>query len=202
VDIDAMNPPLDTDGLEVWGADTFDDSDRYSLAGDPFVPLGAAALKVAVWSYSSGPNTSVPHTLTTDLAAAMDLQYFGMGVGGPLWSHLVELMDVDAIMTSGSQVTFSIRPLDLAPFSPPGGPILPTFDGGEIWEYDSAAQPTKFLDHGGHLWDTLFDVRGAFGVNHENIDAIEAIATFVPEPASFALLLIGLCAIPQRARRR
>jgi hypothetical protein len=202
LDIDAMNPPLDTDGLEVWGGDNFDDSDRYSLARDPFVAPPAGAGKVAIWAYSSGPNTSVPHTLTTDLAAAMDLQYFGIGLGGPLWSQLVELMDVDAIMTNGEQVTFSIRPLDLAPFSPPSGPLLPTFDGGEIWEYDGAAVPTKFLNHGGHLWNTAFDVRGTFLLNNENVDAIEAVATFVPEPAGLALLLIGLCAISSRARRR
>jgi hypothetical protein len=130
MDIDAMNPPLDTDGLELWGGDNNDDSDRYSLANDPFV---AGASKVAIWSYTSGVNTSAPHTLTTDLAAAMDLQFAGVGVGGPIWAHLVELMDVDAIMTFGPQVTFSIRPLDLAPFSQPGGPLLPTFDGGEIF---------------------------------------------------------------------
>jgi hypothetical protein len=196
-DLDAMNPPLDTDGLEVWGGDQNDDSDRYSLAGDP--PLVGAG-KVAIWSFTAPAGPSAPHTLTTDLAAAMDMQYGGPGVGGPVWRHLVELMDVDGIMTFGPQVTFSIRPLDLAPFSQPGGPVLPTFDGGEIFEYDNAGVPTRYLNHGGHLWDTAFDVKGTFHVNHENIDAIEAVA--VPEPSSVMLCLLAFVAAPRLIRRR
>jgi hypothetical protein len=99
------------------------------------------------------------------------------------------------------QLIFSIRPLDLAPLSPPGGPLLPTFDGGEIWLYDSAMKATAYLNHGGHLWDTLFDVRGTFGLNNENIDAIEAVATFIPEPSTWALLVFGLGAVSLRTRR-
>jgi hypothetical protein len=191
LDIDAMNPPLDTDAIELWGGDNADDSERYSLADDPPMPgLG----KVAVWSFTSPGGPSAPHTLTTNLAAAMDLQFGGIGVNGPVWSHLVELMDVDAIMIFGEQVNFSIRPLDLAPFSQPGGPLLPTFDGGEIFVYDAPLVPTKFLDHGGHLWDTAFDVRGTFHVNHENVDALEAVATAVPEPASLFVAALGIVA--------
>jgi hypothetical protein len=195
-DIDAMNPPLDTDALEVWGGDNNDDSDRYSLAGDPPFPgLG----KIAIWGFTPPIGPSNPHTLTTDLAAAMDKQYGGPGVGGPYWSHLVELMDVDAIMTFGPEVLFSIRPLDLAPFSQPGGPLLPTFDGGEIFDYTPGAA-TKFLNHGGHLWDTLFDVRATFQLNHENVDALEAVAG-IPEPTGIALFLLGLIVAPQFTRR-
>jgi hypothetical protein len=149
-DIDAMFPPLDTDGLEVWGGDQNDDSDRYSLAGDPFVLFPAGAQKVAIWSYNAAGNLSAPHTFTSDLAAAMDLQLGGPGLGGPYWSQLVELMDVDAIMTFGSQVTYSIRPLTIQ--TPAGGPIA--FDGGEIFEYDGAAVPTEYLTHGGLTFDT------------------------------------------------
>jgi hypothetical protein len=195
LDIDAMNPPLDTDGLEVWGGDNNDDSDRYSLANDPFVVFPAGAQKVAIWEYASAGNASTPHTLTTDLAAAIDLQFGGPGLGGPLWGQLVELMDVDAIMTFGSQVTFSIRPLVV-----PGTPIA--FDGGEIFLYDSPILPTKFLDHGGHLWDTAFDVRGTFHLNNENIDAIEGIATAVPEPASCIIAAVGLALAGCSRRRR
>jgi hypothetical protein len=115
-DIDAMNPPVDTDAIEVWGGDNNDDSDRYSLAEDPSV---AGFGKVAIWGYNPGGPTSSPHTLTSDLAAAMDLQFFGIGVNGPLWSQLVELMDVDAIMTFGPLVNFSIRPIDFS------DPLLP-----------------------------------------------------------------------------
>lgn len=195
LDIDAMNPPLDTDGLEIWGGDNADDAHRYSLAGDPFVQLPAAALKVAVWEYDEAGQTSLPHTFTTDLAAAMDLQAGGVGMGGPVWGLLVELMDVDAIMTFGPEVLYSIRPLVV-----PGTPIA--FDGGEIFVYTGPNSPTKFLDHGGHLWDTAFDVMGTFHLQHENVDALEAAATFVPEPATCALALLGLLGVAGLVGRR
>jgi hypothetical protein len=194
LDIDAMNPPLDTDALEVWGGDNNDDSDRYSIAGDPFIMIPGGAAKVAVWQYALPGGPSAPHTFTTDLAAAMDLQYVGVGLGGPLWGQLVELMDVDAIMMFGPRVLFSIRPLDLTPAAPF------FFDGGEIWEYNGAGVPTEFLDHGGHLWSTAFDVRATFGLNHENIDAIEAVAQFVPEPSALLLGMLAMALLIQPRR--
>jgi hypothetical protein len=97
-------------------------------------------------------------------------------------------------------VHFSIRPLDLAPLSPPAGPLLPTFDGGEIFTY-TPGSATSFLNHGGHLWDTAFDVRGTFSLNHENIDALEAVAA-IPEPSTMALMLMALLVMPAIARRR
>lgn len=193
-DIDAMNPPLDTDGLEIWGGDHNDDSDRYSLAADPFVQFPTAARKVAIWEYDSAGNTSTPHTFTSDLASSIDLQFGGNG-SGVYFGLLVEAMDVDAIMTFGPRVTFSIRPITV-----PGTPI--DFDGGEIFEYDGPGIPTRFLNHGGHLWDTAFDVRGTFGVNHENIDALEAAQRFVPEPSSIALGMLGLLAGSRFVTRR
>jgi hypothetical protein len=195
LDIDAMNPPLDTDALEIWGGDNADDANRYSLAGDPFVQLPQAALKVAVWEYDQVGLTSLPHTFTTDLAAAMDLQFAGMGMGGPVWGQLVESMDVDAIMTLGSEVLYSIRPLAV-----PGTPIA--FDGGEIFVYTGPNAPTKFLDHGGHLWDTAFDVMGTFQLQHENVDVLEAAATFVPEPGTCALAALGLLGVAGVVGRR
>lgn len=203
VDIDNMNPPIDTDGLELWGADQFDDSDRYSLAGDPFTDFVVPneSRKVAIWSYNAAGNTSIHHTLTTDLAAAMDLQLplGGVGVGGPHWGQLVELLDVDAIMTFGTQVTFSIRPITYT-ITTPAGPVVFTFDGGEIFEYDGPAVPTRYLNHGGHLWDTLFDVRATFGVLSENVDALEAVAG-IPEPSTVVLLMLA-AALPLRLLRR
>jgi hypothetical protein len=196
-DIDAVIPPMDTDGLEIWGGDNTDDSDRYSLAGDPFVteqPQGAR--KVAIWDYDSTNHVSNPHTYISDLAASIDKQFGGPG-DGAIFSQLVELMDVDAIMTLGPMVTFSVQPIDLTPFSVPL-----TLDGGEIFEYDGPGIATRFLKHGGHVWDTLFDVRGTFGVNHENIDALEAVATKVPEPSSAAIAVLALLAAARFVRRR
>ena len=182
----------DVDGLEVWGPDQLDDTNRYSLYGDPFTNFVAPneSHKVAIWEYDSVNHVSKHHTLTTHLAAAMDLQYFGFGEGGPLWGHLVELMDVDAMMTLGTRVTFSIAPLALSQFSQPGGPLLPDFDGGEIFEYDGPGIPTRFLEMGGYVWDTALDIMGTFGVPSENINALESIA--VPEPNCLAMMLLGL----------
>ncbi len=195
-DVDAMNPPDDLDGLELWGGDQADDSDRYSLAGDPFVAFPTGARKVAIWSYNPVSLTSDPHTFTSDLAAAMDLQYGGIGEGGPLWSQLVELMDVDAIMTFGPSITFSIQPIDLSQFNPQ----LPNLDGGEIFLYDGPGTPTSFLVQGGYTWDTALDLVATFGLLSENIDALEAVS--VPEPNSLMLLALGAWGLLGFARRR
>lgn len=195
-DIDSDNPPVDTDAIEVWGGDNNDDSDRYSLDGDPFVTFPDGDRKVAIWDYNAGGPSSNPHTFTSDLAAAMDLQYGGIGVGGTLWSQLVESMDVDAIMTFGTQVNFSIRPLPLSLIDP----LLPDFDGGEIFLYDGAATPTQFLVQGGYTWNTALDIMGTFNLLDENVDALEAIS--VPEPGSIVLLSLGMLALLGVARRR
>ena len=190
--IDDTNPIADVDGLEVWGGDQMDDSDRYSIYGDPFwTPPGGASRKVAVWDFTGG--VSVPHTFTSDLAAALDLQFGGPG-DGPLYSQAVELIDVDALMVQGDRLTFSLAPID---FRPLGVPVA--FDGGEIFEYDGPGTATRFLFHGGHFWDTGFDVMGAFGVLSENVNAIEAVS--VPEPATLVLLLAGALAAGLVTRR-
>ncbi|MEQ9455645.1 MAG: hypothetical protein RLN76_13770 [Phycisphaeraceae bacterium] len=195
------NGVTDLDALEVWGsnASPTDDAKRYSIYGDPFVEIApSVSAKVAIWQYNSGANTSLPHTLTADLAMAMDRQYGFNGLG-PVFGQLVELMDVDATMVFGDQVMFSIAPLDLSVFSP----LLPNFDGGEIFVYDGPGSTTRFLDHGGHLWDTAFDIVGTFGPNglglpifSENINALEAVAT--PEPASAVLLTLALAGTLRR----
>jgi hypothetical protein len=198
-DIDAMNLPLDLDGLEIWGGDNLDDSDRYSLADDPFtfdtvVPMEGR--KVAIWQYNSGAHTSVHHTLTTDLAASIDMLLGGIGEGGIYWGQLVELMDVDAMMTFGAKVTFSIEQLTI---NLPGGGMF-DFDGGEIFEYDGPGLPARYLEQGGYTWNTALDIMGTFGVPSEDIDGLEAAST--PEPGSFALALFGLIAAVCIVRRR
>ncbi len=183
--------PRELDGLELWGDNQNDDSDRYSVYGDPFAEIAPGIVrKVAVWAFSGGVST--PHTLTFDLAVAMDMQY-GFGGTGPLFGQLVELMDVDAIMVSGDQVMFSIAPLDLSALGP-----LPNFDGGEIFVYTPGGA-TTFLNHGGHLWDTAFDVMGTFGVQTENDDALEAVSA-IPAPTRLARLALGLAGLGRRRR--
>jgi hypothetical protein len=196
--IDVTIPPVDLDGLELWGGDNFDDSDRYSLAGDPPVTntvVPNETVKVAIWQYDIAGHISDAHTLTRDLAEAMDRQ-FGFPGNGPAFGLLSEAMDVDAIMVQGERVTFSIQPIDLSVVDP----LLPNLDGGEIFEYDGPGSTTRYLNHGGYTWNTALDLVATFGVPDENIDALEAAS--VPEPCGFAVGLFGLLALRFLPRRR
>ena len=172
---------IDVDGLEVWGPDGpgADDANRYSLIGDPG--------RIAVYDFIGG--VSSPLFTNADIAAA---------IGAP---NLVDLIDLDAMMTFGSQIMFSIDPI----LGPTGGLV---FDGGEIWVWDGVTPGgASFLNHGGHLWNTAFNVMGTYNTQTENINALEAASTLgnecgaavglvpctqIPEPASLALLIPGL----------
>jgi hypothetical protein len=189
------NGVQDLDALELWGSNVSpkDDALNFSIAGDPFATLATGgAAKVSVWQYD-GVAASSPLIYTSDLAAAIDQQYGGPGVGGTLWSQLVELMDLDGLMSFGGEALFSIRPLSLSLIDP----TLPDFDGGEIFVFTAPAQPTSFLVHGGHVWDTAFNVALTFGLPGENVDALEAVA--IPEPAALGLLA-GVVLLARRVR--
>ena len=123
---------------------------------------------------------SVPY-LSRSLVAA---RLAGLGFTGS-----VEEVDVDALMVQdtgapgqwdrGDEVLISIRASN-------------NFDGGEIvhlrW-----GQTADFFRHGGHSWDTAFQVQDHFPVDTEEVDGIE-----VPEPtlatalASGVIVLFGL----------
>ncbi|MBN2022360.1 MAG: hypothetical protein JW809_06155 [Pirellulales bacterium] len=127
---------------------------------------------VAVWALGGGPVIS-----DSDIATA---------IGAPSGVAI----DLDALMMYGESILFSIEP-------------VANFDGGEIWVWDgNVANPAQFLYHGGHLWDTAFDVMGTFGTASENIWALEAVST--PEPASVLvwLLLAVSCGAPAWRRWR
>ncbi|MCX6597148.1 MAG: PEP-CTERM sorting domain-containing protein [Acidobacteria bacterium] len=117
--------------------------------------------------------------------------YTNAAVGAAIGLSSGAQFDLDALMAYGDQIVFSIRPVS--------DPTGVSFDGGEIWHWDGKAASASFLNHGGHLWDTAFDVMGTFGVNSENVASIEA----VPEPASMALVVgsLGLLAAAIRRRR-
>jgi hypothetical protein len=170
---------IDLDGLEVWGPDgpNGDDSDRFSIFGDPngWSVYHYNLLTGVVTPYISQAFIGAAIGLPTDFWHELDLD------------SLMAWDDGDTIFGPDDWILFSIRPL-------PG-----FFDGGEIWTLNGLGV-AAFLNHGGHIWDTAFDVMGTFGVNNENIDALEAVA--VPEPGTWAMLVLGSVALLIARRRK
>ena len=189
-DIDDMNLISDLDGLEVWGPEGpgADDAIRYSLEGTSD-PHG-----VAIWSYTGpGLHMSTPFASVAELAAAIAPLKGFTGI------DIEAAFNLDGHMVGFETIMFTIDPIT-HPTS--GGPL---FDGGEIFVYTlgAGAGAATYLTHGGHFWDTAFDVRGTFGVASENVNALEAVSV-IPEPGSILLLgtsLIGL-AIGYNRRNR
>lgn len=179
--IDA-NGVTDVDGLEVWGPEEIPDANVYSLRGDP----GGNS----VLFYNSGTGISTPLVTTAQI----------LGAVSPLFPSLtlsLSDIDVDGLVYQNSinRLVFSLAPTGLAL----NDPTL-NLDGGEIFDWVIGTPSASFLNHGGHLWDTVFDVRGYISANiggnaneiSENIDALEVVAT-TPEPASpLAFLTLGI----------
>jgi hypothetical protein len=171
------NGVRELDGLEVWGPDEIPDANRYSLENDPI--FDATGRRIAVHNdVSLGVGFRNPAFYVDELAAAI-------GLDSSLWNRF----DLDGLMTYDDDILFSIAPVG-------------DFDGGEIWTWKKGGGAAQFLNHGGHLWDTAFDVRGTFGTASENVDALEAVAT--PEPSQMLgfLTLGGLATVSFRKRNR
>lgn len=91
-------------------------------------------------------------------------------------------LDVDALMVGDADrfVLFSIAP-------------IAAFDGGEIWVWDLAKPAATFMTHGGHVWDTAFDVMGTYHLASEDVTVLEAVdVSLVPEAHTYAMMLAGL----------
>ena len=163
-----------------------DDANRYSLLGDP---LGCSVFK------SNGDCLF----LKADIAAAITPLFPGLDITDAK-------IDLDGLMTWENDILFSLKPIDgdndaIITDNDPSKDL----DGGEIFVW-RATKPAKFLIHGGHVWDTAFNVKDTVefwtGLKvNENIDALEAVA--VPEPSTFlSLLTLGTLGAASTLKRK
>jgi hypothetical protein len=163
----------DLDGMEVWGPFYLfddpgydpDDAEYYSVVGDP--------------AFSVFYMTGAGYVPQADIqAAVVDLGYTGGTV------------DLDALMVWDDNSDQTWNAGDIIIFSIRG--TTGTWDGGEIVVLPFGG-PASFLNHGFHLWDTAFDVAGAFSLDPptEEVDAIEAYPQ-QPRPQTPALTEWGL----------
>jgi hypothetical protein len=165
-----------------------DDANRYSLFGDP---LGCSVFK-------SNGNCLF---LKADIASAITPLFPGLDITDAK-------IDLDGLMTWENDILFSLKPIDgnndgIITDNDPSQDL----DGGEIFVWLSTEPSAKFLIHGGHVWDTAFNVKDTVEFwtglrpGTENIDALEAVAT--PEPSTFlSLLTLGTLGAGSAIKRK
>ena len=172
VQINAVSPPDDVDGLELWGPEQ-DDANMFSLNGDP--------MGVSVYRYDSTTHMSTPYIQKAALMTAIDTNEAFIDLD----ALMVWDVDGDDYFGGGDIIMFSIEETITK-----GG----VFDGGEVWVWHGGGGPAAFLWHGGELWNTAHQVGVHFGVNTEEVNALEA----VPEPVTLTVLLISSLALLRR----
>ncbi len=165
----------DVDALEVWGDSN---SDHHSFQGDP----GGVSL---VYEGTLG----IQNVMQSQLLAG--IQSLGIGL-----SLQPEDLDLDAAMRWNEAASEGLLAFSVVPVDDGFGNVI--LDGGEIFVLNLDTSTAEFLFHGGHQWDTDFEVMGTFGLDNENINAIEAVA---PTPSALALLAIGGFFERRRCRR-
>ncbi|MGD1702609.1 hypothetical protein [Dapis sp. BLCC M229] len=157
--IDQPGPSIDqgvhdVDALEVWGPENYSDATYYSVYGDvTFDPLTNNVVSGAVFDQ----NNNVIFTREEIAKAVGDVTQINP-------EKLLGYVNVDAMVVSGRRIVFSIDSI----------PEL-GLDGGEIFVYDQWTGASNFLSHGGHIWDTDFDIMGKYGTLTENINALEVV---------------------------
>ena len=195
----------DLDGLEIWGPSNPEapDADRFSLESGTHTGSGDP-LGVAVWDSPGPGGPAIPHWTTAEIALAI-LFASDINVG-------IDEVDLDAMMNGDGLVfldapgtldhlMFSIDPI----LNAAGGGLL--FDGGEIFvahrtggvgTFGAAGDTAHYLFHGGHLWNTEFEVMATYNTASENINALEAAN--IPEPATWGIAVLGLAGIGMARR--
>lgn len=214
----------DLDALEVWGPEppshiggatpvdegyvgtsNTADGNRFSMDMD-------SATGTSVFAFDISTKVVTPYISHATIVAAVEKLFNG---DLPYDTDTRNLIDVDGTMVqdrgvvgewdTGDRLLFTIDPLD-SPMLVTGG-LAAAVDGGEIMVLENlggGALGISFLFHGGHLWDTAFDVSGTFGYFYEDVDALEAVGTFdgddfsIPEPASAMLLALGAAVLLRR----
>ena len=129
----------DVDALELWGypgtTEQPDDSDFFSLLGDN---AGAS-----IFTFVSGAS-AVYLTPPQILGALTPLGFTGTEADVDVDALMVQDIQQSGVWDNGDAVLFSIR-------------ANAGWDGGEIvlWRFGA---PASFLVHGGHTWNTAFDI--------------------------------------------
>ncbi len=163
-DLNENNPPGeldDLDAMQLWGLPA--QADFYSLQGDPMAGDPSVKYSVFRWLVDHG----IPYVPHSEIVAAVQsLGYEGPDVDVDLDAMMVNENSWDTLWNDGDTILFSIR-------------AAGNWDGGEI-VVEPFGGPAFFLDHGNHLWNTAFNVQAEFGVDTEEVDAIEAYPTFPP----------------------
>jgi len=188
VDINPQSPPDDVDGLEIYDSSVEQhdgqggfDANHYSIIGD-HLPSGTPG--VSVFFYDPFNHSSAPYIMHTPLLSAV-----------PALVPDLSIADVDALMVDDLQGNATWDPGDSITFSlRPNGPL----DGGEIFVWTNGGT-VQYLVHGGRVWDTANPVGSLFGVNTEDVNALEAV---IPAPGTGALVLLATGLAVARPRRR
>jgi len=186
--INAMSPPDDVDALEIYDR-AFDqhdglsgfDANHYSISGD-HLPAGTPG--VSVFFYDPNAHASSPYIFHNQLLAAVQNLVPGLAIAD-IDALMVDDVLGNAIWEIGDSVAFSLRPNGL-------------LDGGEIFVWTNGGA-VQYLMQGGRIWDTANPVGAIFGVNTEDINALEAI---IPAPGPIGLFLIAGAGATLRRRLR
>lgn len=188
-EIDAMNPPVDVDGVELWGPEQPGfNANRYSLRGDAdngFV-LGFGISVYCPGCGSLGNAYIVQAGVRDDVA-----ELLGQPEDFGLESEDIDL-DAMIIGDTGDETSIAVHGEDAYIFSIrqlaiPGKPGEFYATGSEIFVKRTDGT-REFLFHGGHLWDRDWALANMkFGQRQMDINALEAVS--VPEPATAVLVL-------------